>query len=115
MMNIVFFMLMCSLSMINGQCTEVQNMKDFNLTSFGTGRWYVFQSFRLYGDLKASCAYGTFKESWKKATLNFFLGSSQSQTVDVSKTTTGLSGQVNFNIMNMNIPIKLNVSKVLLF
>lgn len=98
------------------QCIQsVKNMANLNITRFATGRWYVYKSSLLYGQLKASCTYGEFKNSTcGRFTVNYMmLNTKRSDVIPYNKNQLGFDVNISapIPILNFNITMTAKVSK----
>ncbi|CAG9797462.1 unnamed protein product [Chironomus riparius] len=90
------------------QCIKsAKNMQNLNITRFATGRWYVYKSSLLYGQLKVSCTYGDFKNStFGKFNVNYIvLNKKRSDVIPYNKNQLGFDADISvpFPILNLNI------------
>lgn len=109
--SIVFASL--SLVLINGQqCLQsVKTISNLNVSSFASGRWYVYKSSRLYRLPGISCAYGDFTANRSRFNANFVvLNTKQTVPVFFNKNSLGFDINIVIPFFSQNITIASKVS-----
>ena len=113
--DLIVFINILILSTVHGQqCIQsVKNMQNLNITRFATGRWYVYKSSLLYGQLGASCTYGDFKNSTcGRFTVNYIvLNAKRSVIIPYNKNQLGFDVEISvpLPILNINITMTAKV------
>jgi hypothetical protein len=94
------------------QCIQsVKNMANLNITRFATGRWYVYKSSMLYGQLGVSCAYGQFKNSTRgRFTVNYMLlNAKRSDIIPYNRSKLGFDVNISVPVPVLNFNITMTV------